>query len=126
MTLIDTSAWVEQLRAMGDAAVRAKVELLLETGQAAWCAAVRLELWAGVGNEKERATLRAYEQELPEFPIDDQVWEEACELVSGCRKAGKTAPASDILIAACARHHGVEVETADAHFDFLMKLGEGK
>lgn len=122
MTLIDTSAWVEQLRAMGDAAIRAKVELLLETGQAAWCAAVRLELWAGVGSEKERRILRVYEQELPEFPIDDQVWEEACELASNCRKAGKTAPASDILIAACARHHGVEVESADVHFEFLMKL----
>ena len=122
MTLIDTSAWVEQLRAKGDAAVRAKVELLLETGQAAWCTAVRLELWAGVGNEKERATLRAYEQVLPEIPIDAQVWEEACELSSACRKRGKAAPASDILIAACARHHAVEVETADAHFEFLMKL----
>ena len=122
MTLIDTSAWVEQLRVAGDAAVRAKVEFLLQTGQAAWCAAVRLELWAGAGNEKERATLRAYKQELPELPIDDQVWEEACELAGRCRKAGKSAPASDILIAACARHHGVEVETADAHFEFLMKL----
>jgi hypothetical protein len=122
MTLIDTSAWVEQLRALGDAAVRTRVELLLQTGQAAWCAAVRLELWAGVGNEKERTTLRAYEQELPEFPIDDQVWEEACNLAGRCRQAGKTAPASDILIAACARHHRVEVETADAHFEFLMQL----
>ncbi len=122
MTLVDTSAWVEQLCVAGDATVRARVEFLLQMGQAAWCAAVRLELWAGVGNEKERATLRAYEQELPELPIDDQIWEEACELASRCGKAGKSAPVSDILIAACARHHQVEVETADAHFDFLMKL----
>ncbi len=122
MTLIDTSAWVEQLRATGNAVVRARVEFLLQTGQAAWCAAVRLELWAGAGNEKERATLRAYEQELPELPIDDQVWEEACELAGRCRKAGKTAPVSDVLIAACARHHRVDLETTDAHFDFLLKL----
>jgi hypothetical protein len=122
MTLVDTSSWVEQLSATGNLTVRARVELLLQTGQAAWCAAVRLELWAGAGNEKERATLRAYEQELPELPIDDQVWEEACELASRCRKGGKSAPASDILIAACARHHRVEVETADAHFEFLTSL----
>lgn len=122
MTIIDTSAWIEQLRAKVDLAVRARVESLLQAGQAAWCAAVRLELWAGAGNEKERATLRVYEQELPEFAIDDQVWEEACELASRCRKAGKTAPSSDLLIAACARHHGVELETADIHFEFLMRL----
>lgn len=122
MTLIDTSAWVEQLRATGDAAVRARVEALLQTGRAAWCAVVRLELWAGVGNEKERATLRAYAQELPELLIDDEVWDEACELASRCRAAGKSAPASDLLIAACARHHQIPVETADAHFDFLMQL----
>jgi predicted nucleic acid-binding protein len=122
MTLIDTSAWIEQLRATGNPTVRARVESLLQSGHAAWCAAVRLELWAGVGNEKERATLRAYEQELPELSIDDQVWEEACDLAGRCRKAGKSAPASDILIAACARHHRVKVESADAHFEFLMKL----
>ena len=35
---------------------------------------------------------------------------------------GKTAPSNDILIAACARPHQVEVEAADSHFDFLMTL----
>lgn len=83
---------------------------------------VRLELWAGVGGDRERQTLQAYENHIPELAITDEVWEEACELAGRCRRAGKRAPASDILIAACARHHRVPVETADAHFDFLMKL----
>jgi predicted nucleic acid-binding protein len=64
----------------------------------------------------------AEEQTLPELPITDDVWAAACGLASRCRKAGKTAPALDVLIAACARHHGVEVEHADSHFDFLMTL----
>lgn len=83
---------------------------------------VRLELWAGVGGEQERKTLRDFENHIPDLGITDEVWEEARDLAGRCRKAGKTAPASDILIAACARHHRVEVETADAHFEFLMKL----
>jgi predicted nucleic acid-binding protein len=37
-------------------------------------------------------------------------------------KAGKTAPAVDVLIAACARHHRVALEHADSHFDFLLTL----
>lgn len=122
MTLIDTSSWVEQLRSTGQPAVRERVEHLLQSGRAAWCGMVRLELWAGVGGDRERQTLQAYENHIPELGITDEVWEEACELASRCRKAGKSAPASDILIAACARHHRVPVETADAHFDFLMKL----
>ncbi len=122
MTLIDTASWVEQLRATGNPVVRLRVEQLLGSGQAAWCAIVRLELWAGVGGDRERQILRTYENHIPELEITDEVWEEACELASRCRKAGKTAPASDLLIAACARHHRVPVETADSHFDFLMNL----
>ncbi|MBA3962282.1 MAG: PIN domain-containing protein [Chthoniobacterales bacterium] len=122
MTLIDTSSWVEQLRIGGNAAVRARVESLLQTGRAAWCAAVRLELWAGVSNDRERAILQSYARELPDLVINSRIWQEACDLASRCRKAGKRAPTSDILIAACARHHEVGIETADAHFDFLMTL----
>ncbi len=83
---------------------------------------MRLELWAGVGGEEERKTLRDFEDHLPDLGITDAIWEEACELASRCRAAGKSAPASDLLIAACARHHRIPVETADAHFDFLMQL----
>jgi predicted nucleic acid-binding protein len=122
MKLVDTSSWVHQMRHKGDPTIRARVESLLQSGQAAWCPPVRLEIWAGVGNDTERRVLTVYEQRLPELPITDEVWQEACELADRCRKAGKTAPANDILIAACARHHEVELEAADSHFDFLMLL----
>ena len=106
----------------GDLEVRQRVVTLLATGQAAWCALVRLELWAGVRDEKERKILREYEQVIPELDITPEVWDEACALSNRCRKAGKTAPNTDYLIAACARHHKVSVESADAHVTFLMKL----
>ena len=95
---------------------------LVERGEAAWCSAIRLELWNGVGDEGDRRILRDFEQTLPELAIDGDVWAAACALASRCRRAGQTAPAVDVLIAACARHHGVEVEHADSHFDFLMIL----
>jgi predicted nucleic acid-binding protein len=122
MILIDTSSWIHQMRERGDLEVRQRVVTLLATGQAAWCALVRLELWAGVRDEKERKVLREYEQVIPELDITSEVWDEACALSNRCRKAGKTAPNTDYLIAACARHHKVSVESADAHFTFLMKL----
>lgn len=122
MTLVDTSSWIHQLRERGDPAVLKRMEFLLMSGQAAWCAIVRLELWAGVRGEAERKVLREYEQVIPDLDINSAVWDEACELASRCRKAGKTAPSGDLIIAACARHHKVALESANAHFDFLMKL----
>lgn len=122
MILIETSSWIHALRRTGDDKIRGRVRRLVENGQAAWCAMVRLELWAGVGDEQERKVLSNFEGHIPDLRINEEVWEEARELAGRCRKAGKTAPSSDILIAACARHHGVEIETADAHFDFLMNL----
>ncbi|MBI2207756.1 MAG: PIN domain-containing protein [Candidatus Rokubacteria bacterium] len=122
MRLVDSSAWVHCLRRGGDPKVIDHVRRLVESGDAAWCSPVRLELWNGVGNDGDRRVLREFEQTLPELPITDAVWTEACALADRCRKAGKTAPAIDVLIAACARHHGVELEHADRHFDFLMTL----
>jgi predicted nucleic acid-binding protein len=83
---------------------------------------VRLEMWAGVGNEKERKALREYEAVLPSLTIDDSVWQAAFDFARRARRAGKTIPPSDTLIFACARHHGVEVEHADGHFDMLAAL----
>jgi len=122
MKLVDTSSWVHQIRRRGDPAIRVRVEQLLRAGDAAWCPAVRLELWAGVGSEADRKLLRDYEQRIPELPITEAVWREAYALAGRCRQAGKTAPPHDILIAACARHHGAEIEHEDAHFDLLARL----
>ena len=82
---------------------------------------VRLELWAGVGGHADRKLPRDYQRRLPELPVTDPVWREACDLADRCRQAGQTAPLHDILIAACARRHRVEIEHDDAHFDRSRK-----
>lgn len=66
--------------------------------------------------------MREYEAVIPELPIDEGVWEAACALASRSRHAGTTIPAVDILVFACARHHGVEIDHADAHFEMLTAL----
>jgi len=122
VTLVDSSSWVHCLRRRGDVAIVERVRRLLESGEAAWCAAIRLELWNGAGNETDRRILRDFEQTLPELPITDDVWQAACGLAQRCRRAGQTAPAIDVLIAACARHHGVALEHSDRHFDALLTV----
>ena len=83
---------------------------------------VRLELWRGVSNDRERKFLREYEAVVPDLPITDEVWGVACELGDKARRKGITCSAPDLLIAACAQHHGVEVETADSDFEKIMQL----
>jgi predicted nucleic acid-binding protein len=122
VTLVDTSCWVHQIRASGDAAVRSRVEALLTSGSAAWCPQVRLELWAGARSDHDRKLLRDYEQVLPDLPITDPVWRLACDLGDRARRAGVTTGAGDLLIAACARVHSVAFEHADADFDRLAAL----
>lgn len=122
MKLVDTSSWIHALRRRGDATVAGRVRRLVETGDAAWCPPVRLELWNGAGDDADRRILRDFEQTLPALPVSEEVWTAAYALASRCRKAGKTAPAIDVLIAACARRHDVELEHDDSHFEFLMTL----
>lgn len=120
--LVDSSLWVHQLRRSGDPAKRDRVNALLESGEAAWCPAVRLELWRGVTNDAERKTLRRYEALLPDYAIPPEVWNLSIRLADRGRASGVTVPISDLLIFACAKIHGLDVAHDDAHFDELMKL----
>ena len=122
--LVDSSLWVHQLRRSGDPAKRDRVNALLESGEAAWCPAVRLELWRGVTNDAERKTLRRYEALLPDFEISAGVWSRSIRLADRGRASGVTVPLTDLLIFACAKIHGLEVAHDDAHFDDLAKLEE--
>lgn len=122
MVLVDTSSWIHFLRPDGNAAVRVRVERALRDGDACWCPIVSLELWNGAGGERERAVLRQFERVLATLSIDEAVWSLARSLAREARRRGVTVPATDLLIAACARHHGAELETADADFEVLKSL----
>jgi len=120
--LVDSSLWVHQLRKSGDPAQRDRVNALLASGEAAWCPAVRLELWRGVTNDVERKTLRHYEALLPNYEISPEVWDRAIQLADRGRSAGVTVPLTDLLIFACAKLNGLVVAHHDSHFDELAKL----
>ena len=122
MVLVDTSSWIHFLRPEGDRVVRSRVEGLLRAGTARWCSVVRLELWNGAGGDRERKVLREFERILPELAITDEVWNEACDLARRCRANGVTVPATDLLIAACARHHGAALEESDSDFEALARV----
>lgn len=96
---------------------------LLEAGEAAWCAAIRLELWRGVTNDAERRTLRRYEALVPSYDITGETWDRAIRLADRGRAAGVTVPLADLLIFACAELNDLEIAHDDERFDALAKLG---
>ena len=123
MVLVDTSAWINFLRPDGDASVRARVAAHLTAGTARWCPIVRLELWNGAGGDREKKVLREFERLIPDLAITPEVWNEACALARRCRSAGVSAPATDVLIAACAGHYGATLEHVDTDFDLIAAAG---
>jgi predicted nucleic acid-binding protein len=121
VTLIDTSAWIEYLRATGSDADYGTYRLLKD-GQAAWCEIVVLELLNGVGAQ-EAARVQRLRPSVWVLEIDSGVWSLARKLITNARRSALTVPLPDLIIAACARSYEIQVlHHGDAHFAALAKV----
>ena len=123
MKLVDTSAWVEYLRP-GFSEIGDRVESLILGDEVACCDMVLLELCNGARGLAEKRKLQQMKDTANLLETTPEVWQLAHRLAMLCREKGKTVPATDILIAACASHHQVELEHCDKHFDHLLPLAK--
>ena len=123
MKLVDTSSWVEYLRDR-ESEAGDSVEVLVLSGEAAWCDITLVELWHGVRGAKEKRELGEMENEVERIPVDAAVWRLASKLALRCREKGITVPISDIVTAACAVTHKLELEHCDKHFDDILPLAK--
>ncbi|HEY5814939.1 MAG TPA: PIN domain nuclease [Solirubrobacterales bacterium] len=123
MTLVDSSAWIELLRATGS-----RIHLALETAleervELATTDVVLMEVLAGAKDDAERDWLRRllYGQRFlaVEGPAD---YESAAELFRHCRRGGET-PRSlvDCLIAVVAMRSDAELLCCDADFQVIAR-----
>lgn len=123
MTLVDTSAWVEFLRATGSTTHRAVRRLLEADGPAHTTDVVVMEVLAGARDDDHRDRLRrllARCEHVPVQGLDD--FETAAELYRFCRGAGETVRAlTDCLIAVVALRASLPVLHADRDFDVLAR-----
>ena len=127
MTLVETSSWIEFLRGR-DSEPGRRVEELLVRGGAAWCDMTLVELWNGARGEGEKNTLRELEGELCLCPVEPerlaQAVDRARKLAGVCRDQGITVPTADIVIAACAAEHQLELEHNDGHLEKILPLAK--
>jgi hypothetical protein len=124
--LVDTSAWIETLRRDGDQTVRQMVVELTTEGSVVLCDMVLLELWNGAQGSSEHRMLRDLSRELEVVPTTSEVWELATDFALKSRRNGLTIPATDLLVAACARYHNLRIVHVDRHFDALIPILESE
>jgi predicted nucleic acid-binding protein len=114
-TLVDTSAWIELLRATGSPVDRALTEALA-SGRPLWLTGVVLqEVLQGARTRAQAGDLRrvlaACVVVEPVFP---ETYEHAATLYRRCRRAGLSVRGTvDCLVAAVALEHGLAVLGVD-------------
>jgi predicted nucleic acid-binding protein len=113
--LPDTCAWIDYFRPEGDA-LGQLVERAIASDSVYVCGPVLYELIQGARSEKERVSLTSALGALPYLEMTEAIWIKAGQLSAALRKAGKTIPLSDILIATLAIEHNLAVMTVDVHF----------
>ena len=126
MTLVDTSAWVEYLRATGTATHRQVHRLVQDEAPLHTTDTVVMEILAGAGDDAHVAQLRRLLSRcefLPTHGLED--FEQAASLYRQCRRGGETVRAlTDCLIAAVAVRSDIAVLHADRDFDTLARHTE--
>jgi predicted nucleic acid-binding protein len=85
-----------------------------------------VELWNGARCDYEKQQLRDLEKEIPCLQTTPDAWQTARTLARESRKSGKTVPAADLIIAACALSHGASIEHSDSHIDFILKTHKSR
>lgn len=121
MIVVDTSVWVEALRSRETAAA-ATLGRLLDSGEAALCAPVRVELLAGA-SERDHVRLRIALSALPLLFPEPRTWARIDDWLGVARAAGERFGFADLLIAAVAADNDAPVWSLDADFGRMARLG---
>ncbi len=118
MILIDSSAWVEFLRATGSRCHRRLRSALREGAELASSDVIVMEILAGARDEVDRDRLRRLLYSVEFLPVEGPAdYERAAELYRLCRGGGETPrKLSDCLIAAVAIRNDAELLCEDADF----------
>lgn len=123
MILVDTSAWIELLRASGHPAHVTLRHHLQRRSPIATTEPIIMELLAGARSGGERTRLRARLVSLPRLTVQGlSDFESAAELYRSCRRRGATVRRlMDCLIAAVAIRTRATVLHNDRDFELLAR-----
>jgi len=121
--LVDTSAWIELLRASGHPAHITLRHHLARRSPIATTEPVIMELLAGVRSRREHSSMRARLLALPQLTVRGLAdFEAAAQLYRACRTKGATVRRlMDCLIAAVAIRENATILHNDHDFEILAR-----
>jgi len=93
-----------------------------DTWDLATCGMVKLEVCRGLRVTRVRHRYEAAFAEMQYAPTNFSTWERAARLAYELDRAGRTIPAPDLVIAACALAIDAPVLTLDRHFRLVPGL----
>jgi hypothetical protein len=121
--LVDSSAWIEFLRATGSPAHLRLRSALEGDAELACTDVIVMEILAGARDDADRDRLRRLLHGLEFLPVDGPAdYEQAAELYRLCRRGGETPrKLTDCLIAAVAIRNEAELLCDDADFEAIAR-----
>jgi len=123
--VIDSSIWVDCLRAGSSAALRRQTKTILASHDCFLCEPVTFELLRAVP-KRDRARTEALIATVPILPTPNELWSAARVLGQKCVDRGFLPPAIDLLIAQVCLHHNVPLITFDTHFQQITEVSSLK
>ncbi len=123
MILVDSSAWVEFLRATGSSSHLRLRSALQEGAGLAWTDVIAMEILAGARDDADRDRLRRLLYGLEFLAVEGPAdYESAAELYRLCRSRGETPrKLTDCLIAAVAIRNDAELLCEDSDFAAIAR-----
>ncbi|MDF1824386.1 MAG: PIN domain-containing protein [Verrucomicrobiales bacterium] len=112
--LVDSNVYIDLLRSGRDPAKA--IFDRYESVDVVTCGMVQLEVLRGVKLPKHRQWLEDTFSLMMNVPTDNQLWAEAIDLAWKMDRSGRTIPAQDLLISACALSVDAAIHTFDRHF----------
>jgi predicted nucleic acid-binding protein len=120
VVLVDSSYFIHHFRRRIDPFI--ELATRSDTWDLATCGMVKLEVCRGLRVAGVRHRYEAAFAEMQYAPTNFSIWERAARLAYELDRAGKTIPAPDLVIAACALAIDASILTVDRHYQFVPGL----
>jgi predicted nucleic acid-binding protein len=120
VVLVDSSFFIHRFRDRIDPLL--ELAAYAEAWDLATCGMVKLEVCRGLRIPVMRSRYEACFAEMQYAPTNFSTWERAARLAYELDRAGKTIPAPDLVIAACALSIDASILAFDRHFQFVPGL----
>ncbi len=121
MVVADTSVWIPFFNEP-DSEEKRELDALIDADRLVMVGVVLAELIQGCRAAKEAETVTSRLAGLRFIETAFPTWRRAGEISFGLRRRGVTVPLSDLVIAALALEHHLDVYTVDPHFEKVPGL----